>query len=116
MMWVAVVTAAMLAVTFGWIAADALRSKRRSFGSPLHYRPVTVVPCPRDPAAEALEAYVSTRVEELESIKRETGTIRRSELKRSRDYSVGSDTQIVKAIDMKIEIAKSIAHGVKKKS
>lgn len=111
----ALLTAITIAVTFGWILVDSFRT-RRTVSATLIHAPITIVPIPRDEKTAVLELYVESRMDELLEMKKDVGAERETELRRTTDYSRGSDTQIVKAIDMKIEIAKSIAQGVRKKS
>lgn len=101
-------------VTALWILRDKRRTERRM--PPIHYRPLTVYPLqPEDLTREIedVEARVFLRMKELEKMKDASGSKvdPKAILKRQVDFSQphGSDTRLMKAIDVKIEQAKTLS-------
>lgn len=101
-------------ITVLWIVRDKRRTEQRI--RPIHYRPLTV--CPIQPEGltreiEDVEARVFLKMKELERMKDAKGSTvdPKTILKRQVDFSQphGSDTRILKAIDVKIEAARTLS-------
>lgn len=101
------ITLAMMLLTGGWIVYDLLKPRRHL--PPLG--PLCVANGKLDLSSvdEAERLFIKKTVE-LEELRQKAGIHRTmSDLKRSDDHLPGTDTAVVKAIDMKIEIAKHLA-------
>jgi hypothetical protein len=105
------ITLVMLALTFGWITYDLSRPSRilpplvpLITGNGKHVL---------DSVNEAERLFVQKTVE-LDELRQKAGIFRTaSDLRRADDHMPGTDTSVVKAIDMKLAIARAMAERKK---
>lgn len=101
------ITLVTILLTAGWIFYDIFKPQRRL--PPLGPLCVANGKVNWSAVDEAERRFIKKTVE-LEELRQKAGIARTvSDLKRSDDNSPGTDTAVVKAIDMKLEIARHMA-------
>lgn len=101
-----VITVATLVLTLTWIAVDLLKPRKTL--------PPLAPLCPAngkvvlDGVADAERRFMEKALE-LEELRQKAGIMKAaSDLKRTGDHLPGTDTAVVKAIDMKLEMARHL--------